>query len=274
MPGLSSETRVLFSIIAAVAGVIFALFGSGVGKNIIYYLARRGRPPEQPPFHVWAIFFISFLLSVCFGTLAAFGPPTISETADREYLGFVVNIGREPIQGAKVTLDLDNRSQTDFTDSQGNYRFKIPAGSSLIGQISVAAEGFQFYRGNVSIDLNTGRIQAIQLIPIAVTDTPTIRPTYEETKALPTIQDPDGEVSATISCDGIYKASLRRSPGYLNKDHSTDIIVEIDCGQKVEILGENQIADGLTWWNVSWNGYTGWMADRTGSGNVILIFSP
>jgi len=80
--------------------------------------------------------------------------------------------------------------------------------------------------------------------------------------------------NATISCDaGLTQASLRRSPGYINKDDSTDIIYKVDCGQTVMILGATQKADDLIWWKVYWNGYTGWMADHTGKGRIILIFN-
>jgi hypothetical protein len=79
---------------------------------------------------------------------------------------------------------------------------------------------------------------------------------------------------ASISCEnGITQVNLRRTPGYTNKNDAQDVIYKIDCGARVEILGESRHADGLTWWNVSWNGYTGWLADHTGSGREILIFN-
>jgi len=30
----------------------------------------------------------------------------------------------------------------------------------------------------------------------------------------------------------------------------------------------------LQWWRVSWNGYEGWIAEKTGSGRIILEFEP
>ena len=51
-----------------------------------------------------------------------------------------------------------------------------------------------------------------------------------------------------------------------------DVVVEIDSGQIVEILGDSQEATVFYWWKVSWNQYIGWIADRTGSGIQILIF--
>ncbi len=78
---------------------------------------------------------------------------------------------------------------------------------------------------------------------------------------------------ATISCaDDITQVSLRKSPGYVNKDDE-DVIYKIDCGEKVQLLGDKKKADGLTWWHVSWNSYTGWIADHTGTGRTILIFN-
>ena len=77
---------------------------------------------------------------------------------------------------------------------------------------------------------------------------------------------------ATISCAQISFVNLRRTPGYTGKDDSVDSLYEVPCGETVELLGPTKKADGLTWWNVSWNGYTGWIADHTGSGKVILDF--
>jgi hypothetical protein len=79
---------------------------------------------------------------------------------------------------------------------------------------------------------------------------------------------------AEISCaNKLYNVNLRRTPGYNNKDDS-DSIYEVPCGEHVELLGDTKYVDSLTWWKVSWNGYTGWMADHTASGKTVLIFSP
>lgn len=98
--------------------------------------------------------------------------------------------------------------------------------------------------------------------PIVVTSTPTATPTTQDQKDY-----------AIISCEeDITQAALRKSPGYQTKDDSLDIIYKIDCGERLELLGESQKADGLTWWHVSWHEYTGWMADHTGRGRTILLF--
>lgn len=80
---------------------------------------------------------------------------------------------------------------------------------------------------------------------------------------------------AEISCaNKLYKVNLRRTPGYTNKDNSYDSLYEVPCGETVELLGDTEQADGLTWWHVEWNGYIGWIADHTASGKTILIFNP
>lgn len=75
---------------------------------------------------------------------------------------------------------------------------------------------------------------------------------------------------ATISHE-IQMVSLRRTPGYVNKN-DTDVIVEIPEGERVRIISGPSKADGLNWWRVEWNGYEGWMAEKTASGKKILIF--
>jgi hypothetical protein len=102
--------------------------------------------------------------------------------------------------------------------------------------------------------------------------TPTAKPT--QSPANNSNQSASQEIKkyAEISCSKIYYANLRRSPGYSGKDDSVDSLYEIPCGELVEILGPTQKVDGLTWWKVSWNDYSGWIADHTGSGKIILVF--
>jgi len=99
-------------------------------------------------------------------------------------------------------------------------------------------------------------------------------PTQAYPTATEVLSNTTSNSSATISCTNISQVALRKSPGYLTKNDKKDIIYKIDCGQQVQLLGDSQVADGLTWWHVTWQGYTGWMADHTGSGLQILIFSP
>jgi len=100
-------------------------------------------------------------------------------------------------------------------------------------------------------------------------DTPRKLPTSEPTKTVI-----NSSKYAKVSCAQIYNVNLRRTPGYVGKDNSTDSIYEVPCGETVELLGPTQHVDSLTWWKVSWNGYTGWIADHTASGKIIIDFNP
>jgi zinc-ribbon domain len=79
--------------------------------------------------------------------------------------------------------------------------------------------------------------------------------------------------SATISRE-VGEVNLRRSPGYANKNDLDDVIVKIPSGATVKLLEGPQIMDRLNWWYVEWNGYEGWIAERTKSGRTIMIFNP
>lgn len=76
-----------------------------------------------------------------------------------------------------------------------------------------------------------------------------------------------------ISCDEISKVNLRKSPGYANKNDNKDVIVEIPCGESLNLQLETRFADELTWWKVNWKSYEGWISDHTGSGKTILTFT-
>lgn len=78
---------------------------------------------------------------------------------------------------------------------------------------------------------------------------------------------------AQISCEEISKVNLRKSPGYANKNDNKDVIVEIPCGESLNLLLETRFADELTWWKVNWKSYEGWVSDHTGSGKTILTFT-
>lgn len=78
---------------------------------------------------------------------------------------------------------------------------------------------------------------------------------------------------AQISCDEISKVNLRKSPGYANKNDNKDVIVEIPCGESLNLQLETKFADELTWWKVNWRSYEGWVSDHTGSGKTILTFT-
>lgn len=79
--------------------------------------------------------------------------------------------------------------------------------------------------------------------------------------------------NATISRE-VGEVNLRRSPGYVNKNDQDDVMVKIPNGATVKLLEGPQKTDGLDWWYVEWNGYKGWIAERTRSGKTIMIFNP
>jgi Tol biopolymer transport system component/subtilisin family serine protease len=89
-----------------------------------------------------------------------------------------------------------------------------------------------------------------------------------------TTTSPAGNTKIAQITYQVAEVNLRATPGYLNKNDFTDVIVKIPAGAMIEIVGEPATKDGLTWWNVSWNGYSGWIADHTGSGLVIINFNP
>jgi hypothetical protein len=71
--------------------------------------------------------------------------------------------------------------------------------------------------------------------------------------------------------------NIRQTPGYLGKPRD-DILVQMEPGDRVEILGESVLADGLTWWQIRYrpqSGRTteGWVAEATASGVQILGYS-
>lgn len=104
--------------------------------------------------------------------------------------------------------------------------------------------------------------------------TPTRMPTKSSSNDTSSSGQQQSIEYAEISCAQIFVVNLRRTPGFSGKDNSVDSLYEVPCGEIVELLGPTQNADGLTWWKVSWNGYTGWIADHTSSGKIILDFNP
>ncbi len=107
------------------------------------------------------------------------------------------------------------------------------------------------------------------VVTIAPTSIPT--PTHKPVLIQPTKSSQSSQ--AKISNEVFY-AAIRKSPGYSNKTDSSDIVAEVPKGDIVQVLGGPKKADGLNWWQVSWNGTTGWMADHTGSGKTLMIFLP
>jgi hypothetical protein len=264
MPGSSLDTKTIYWILAGVFSAIFAIVGNQLSVNIVRLFSKRGPKPKKRPVFLWTIFYGSLITSIMFGALGVAEPPS-----KREYVGYVIDSTNGPVQNAKVTLQINNMTQINMTDPQGLYKFELPADTPANAQIVVSAEGFQSFRGDILLDANTGMIAEIKLIP--ETTHPLVTATATEMMIKTSLPPPtDTGAWATISC-AVEQASLRRTPGFIDKDDSIDVIAKIDCGQKVKLLGDKQNSDDLTWWQVSWNSYTGWMADHTASGRVILI---
>jgi hypothetical protein len=196
---------------------------------------------------------------------------------ETELIGRVLDdASQRPIPGAKVSFDMEGVSPIVYTDSEGVYLLKVMIDSERSGQIRVDADGYDVYTRNITVFPELGTIQEFRLsqlpyatlVPTLIIESPIATPTSTPRS----VATNTSRVFATVSPD-IYIAGLRRSPGYVGKD-AIDIIVEIAGGQIVEILGEKLSADSILWWKVSWNGYTGWIADHTTTGKVILIFNP
>jgi len=99
--------------------------------------------------------------------------------------------------------------------------------------------------------------------------TKTPEPTTERPQATPTASNPSARISSEM-----IEVNLRKSPGYVSKDDAVDVVTKIPAGAYLEILEGPRPADNLQWWRVSWNGYEGWIAEKTGSGRIILEFEP
>lgn len=70
------------------------------------------------------------------------------------------------------------------------------------------------------------------------------------------------------------RVNVRVTPGYLSKP-AGDVLGVVAPGAALLILGENQIADNLTWWRVratlvDGRVVEGWVAEATASGVQIL----
>ena len=92
---------------------------------------------------------------------------TISDPAVRQvdYMGRVLD-GQttEPVQGAKVTLDLKETPRIAYTDAEGVYRFTIEIEESeLPGRVRVDAEGYEVYDRNITLLSDDSTLEDIRL---------------------------------------------------------------------------------------------------------------
>jgi len=176
-PTISTDTRVVFWVIATVATVLAGLIGNVIAPNVAYYLSRRGRPPTQRPARVWITFCASSIILVAFGAMAAFLPPqpiigtpsgTITPASNHEieYIGRIIDSeSQKVISNAKVTLALQGIPSIVYTDSEGVYHFKVENETTLNGLVRVEALGYQIYTRNITLISNAGEIEDIRLIP-------------------------------------------------------------------------------------------------------------
>ena len=84
MPGISMETKIVFWIIAAIAGSFFAILGKDIGKQIEYRLSKKKtKPPPQRSTGTWVIIASFFTASIGFGAFAAFAPTLPNEVPEK-----------------------------------------------------------------------------------------------------------------------------------------------------------------------------------------------
>ncbi len=110
--------------------------------------------------------------------------------------------------------------------------------------------------------------------PLVTPATPTLAPTpttTDDSQATPsTIPSfKTGDVVTNVNGGPV---NMRRTPGYLGKPNS-DRIGLVPGGQQLTIVDGPDQKDDLVWWQVQWRDKTGWMAERTASGVLILKLS-
>jgi hypothetical protein len=149
---ISSTTKVVLWVIATVAGVVVAILGNELGKNIIYFLTRRGRPPTKRPHYIWIIFFTGFAVLLTSGALATFAPappvisfstftPTFSQTLEPTSIPIPTETARfentyDPSVPCNGHTENNNSRIFNFPSEAARYEL-IPSSTSVkvIGQI-------------------------------------------------------------------------------------------------------------------------------------------
>lgn len=118
--------------------------------------------------------------------------------------------------------------------------------------------------------------------PGALTPPPTYAPGIPTpTSFLPQV----GAQNAAIQCQpGIQvgktaaavadSVRIRQSPGYVGKDDSADTVQYLRKGDVVNVIGGPVNKDGLCWWNVQHQAITGWSADHSTGGQLLLVGGP
>ncbi|RUS93951.1 hypothetical protein DSM106972_094880 [Dulcicalothrix desertica PCC 7102] len=71
------------------------------------------------------------------------------------------------IGGVKVTLDLDGKSETAHTDSEGFYQFNILLNAAQVSaRVHVEVEGYEKYNRIITLSSSDNKIEEIHLTPI------------------------------------------------------------------------------------------------------------
>jgi archaellum component FlaG (FlaF/FlaG flagellin family) len=78
-----------------------------------------------------------------------------------------------PLQGAKVTLDIQGRPGVVYTDATGSYGFVVYSMVDRVaGRVSVEVDGYEPFDRNITLSLNSPNFEEIRLAPLAVLSSP------------------------------------------------------------------------------------------------------
>jgi len=112
---ISDKLRVLFWVVAALAGILSAAIGNVLAINIAYFFTRRGRKPNPRPARLWAVFYLSALISILLGAFAAFSPTSQKEPApisEATATNPPTSLRLVPIEGKNLVVEVGNRVLT------------------------------------------------------------------------------------------------------------------------------------------------------------------
>jgi hypothetical protein len=100
-------------------------------------------------------------------------PTRNGQAVETEYIGRVIDAtSKLPIDGAKVSLDLQAVPQIVYTDSEGVYRFRLSIPAHASGSVRVDAPGYLPYTRNINISPEIPIIEDIRLTPREVVSIP------------------------------------------------------------------------------------------------------
>lgn len=98
--------------------------------------------------------------------------------------------------------------------------------------------------------------------------TPTIAPMVE-VHLSGSICHPEIQVggAAVVMVDSLR---MRKSPGYAGKNDAEDTVHFLDVGSRVNVRGGPDTVDNLCWWNLEFQGSSGWSANHSRDGELLL----